>query len=166
MANETQTTVIGPDTHIKGEMTFEKSCQLLGTFEGTITAKGELQVAGGATCRAQVDAGSILVDGNIEGNTTARDKIQLNAKATITGDIVAAKLIVAEGASFSGHVSVGPEAVKNAPAAQTETESGKSQSGSTATSGGSASGAGTSGTSGGSGGSGGGKREAAAAGSK
>ncbi len=112
MADESQATVIGPDTHIKGEMTFDKSCKLLGSFEGTITAKGELQVAAGATCRAQVEADSITVDGNIEGNVTGREKIQLNAKATITGDVVAARLVVAEGASFSGHVSVGPEAVK------------------------------------------------------
>ncbi len=124
MAEETQATIIGPDTTIKGEMTFDKNCRLLGAFEGTITAKGELHVANGANCRAEVEAGSIVVDGNIEGNVTAREKIQLNAKATISGDVVAAKLIVAEGASFSGHVSVGPEAVKGGSAAA---GSGKSQ---------------------------------------
>jgi cytoskeletal protein CcmA (bactofilin family) len=112
MADESQVTIIGADTHIKGEMSFDRSCKLLGKFEGTITAKGQLHVADGASCKAQVEAGEITVDGTIEGNVTAKEKIQLNAKAQIQGDVVASKLIVAEGAAFNGHVSVGPDAVK------------------------------------------------------
>lgn len=112
MADEQQVTIIGPDTQIKGEMSFERSCRILGKFEGTITAKGQLHVAEGASCKAQVEAANIVVDGDIEGNVTANEKIQLNAKAKVNGDVVAAKLAVAEGASFSGHVSVGPNAIK------------------------------------------------------
>ena len=117
MADESQVTIIGSDTHIKGEMSFDRSCKLLGKFEGTITAKGQLHVADGASCKAQVEAGEITVDGTIEGNVTAKERIQLNAKARIQGDVVASKLIVAEGASFNGHVSVGPDAVKGGGAA-------------------------------------------------
>lgn len=112
MAEENQVTIIGPDTHIKGEMSFDRSCRLLGSFEGTINAKGQLHVADGASCKAEVEAADIVVDGTIEGNVTARERIVLNAKSRIIGDVVAAKLIVAEGASFSGHISVGPAAVK------------------------------------------------------
>jgi len=105
------TTIIGADTHITGEMRFESNARILGTFEGKIAAKGELQVADGATCKAEVDAGAIVVDGTVEGDVTARDKVQLNPKARIQGDVVAAKLIMAEGASFTGHCRVGPDAV-------------------------------------------------------
>jgi len=112
MADDNQTTIIGADTHIKGEMSFDRSCRLLGAFEGTINAKGQLHVADGASCKAEVEAGEIVVDGTIEGNVTARERIQLNGKSKLIGDVVAAKLIVAEGASFSGHVSVGPDAIK------------------------------------------------------
>ncbi len=112
MAEDNQVTIIAADTHIKGEMSFDRSCKLQGAFEGTINAKGQLHVAEGATCKAEVEAADIVVDGNIEGNVVAREKIQLNAKSKLTGDVVAAKLIVAEGASFSGHVSVGPDAIK------------------------------------------------------
>lgn len=109
-------TVIGSDTHIKGEMTFQGSARLLGTFEGRISAQGELQVAEGATCKATVEAGTVIVDGAVEGDLNARDRVQLNAKAKIQGDLVASKLVVAEGASFVGHVTVGPEAGKTAAA--------------------------------------------------
>ncbi len=108
-----QTTVIGADTHIKGEMTFQGSARILGTFEGKISAQGELQVAEGATCKATVEAATVLVDGAVEGNLTARERVQLNPKARIQGDLVAAKLVVAEGASFVGHCTVGPDAAKS-----------------------------------------------------
>lgn len=114
-----QTTVIGADTKIKGEMVFDGTARVLGQFEGTITAKGELQIAEGATCRATVDAGKLMVDGVIEGNVTARERVELTAKARVKGDVVAAKMVVAEGASFSGHCTVGPDAVKAAATART-----------------------------------------------
>jgi cytoskeletal protein CcmA (bactofilin family) len=109
-----QTTIIGADTKIKGEMSFDGSARLLGSFEGTITAKGELHVADGASCKAVIEAGKVTVDGLIEGNVTARDKIELTARARIKGDLIASKLLVAEGASFTGHVTVGPEYAKGA----------------------------------------------------
>jgi cytoskeletal protein CcmA (bactofilin family) len=107
-----QTTIIGADTHINGEMTFDGTARILGKFEGKIAAKGELFVADGASCKAAVEAGKVTVDGVVEGNVTARERVELTAKARMRGDLVAARLLVAEGASFVGHCTVGPEAVK------------------------------------------------------
>lgn len=107
-----ETTVIAADTHITGQMSFERSARIVGKFEGKVTAKGELQVAETAQCKAEVEAQNVVVDGHIEGNVTAREKVQLNSKAKITGDIVADKLVVAEGASFYGNCAVGPDSGK------------------------------------------------------
>ena len=120
MADTTnQTTIIGADTHIKGEMSFDNTAKLLGTFEGQITAKGELQVAEGAKCKASVEASRVTVDGSVEGNMIARERVSLNANAAMKGDLTAAKLVVAEGAVFVGHVKVGPEAAKGVTGVQT-----------------------------------------------
>ncbi len=113
-ADPNQMTVIGPDTHIKGDMTFSSSARILGTFEGRIAAKGELQVAESATCRAAVEAGKVQVDGTIEGNVNAKDRLELGSKAKIRGDLVTARLVVSEGASFIGHCTVGADAAKSA----------------------------------------------------
>jgi len=109
-----QTTLIASDTHITGQMSFERSARIVGKFDGKITAKGELQVADGAVCKAEVEAQTVTIDGEVQGNVVAREKVQLNAKARVSGDITAEKLVVAEGASFFGNCSVGPEAVKGA----------------------------------------------------
>ena len=113
-SNSSTTTVIGTDTIIKGEMTFDSAAKILGKFEGKLTAKGELQVGQGANCKATVDAGTIIVDGVIEGNVTARERAKLNATARVIGDITAKTLIVAEGATFTGRCHVGADAVERA----------------------------------------------------
>lgn len=112
--NKDATTVIGGDTVIKGEMSFKSSAKIVGTFEGTISGEGELNVSGNAMCKANVESAAVIVDGKVEGNLLARDKVQLNAKGVVKGDIVAGKMVMNEGASFFGQCSVGPEAVKSA----------------------------------------------------
>lgn len=104
------TTVIGPDTHIKGEMVFDSTARILGTFEGRIVAKGEVQIGEGAACKAAVEGTTVVVDGTVEGDVQARERVQLNSKARIIGDITATTLVVAEGASFHGNCRVGAEA--------------------------------------------------------
>lgn len=112
--NREHMTVIGPDTHIKGEMIFENAASVLGRFEGRIVSKGELTIGETSVCKAGIDAGRIIVDGAVEGDIVARERLELNPGATINGDIVAAKLVVAEGATFVGHCRVGEAAVKSA----------------------------------------------------
>jgi len=106
-------TIIGADTLIKGEMTFTNSARILGKFEGKITSQGRVEIGSGSECKASIEAGTIIVDGIVEGNVIAHERLELNDTAQIRGDVVAAKLIAAEGASFSGHCAVGIEAVKN-----------------------------------------------------
>jgi cytoskeletal protein CcmA (bactofilin family) len=101
------TTVIGPDTHIKGEMIFDSTARILGTFEGRIVAKGEVQIGEGAACKASVEGSNVIVDGIVEGDITARERVQLNTRARVIGDVTATTLVVAEGASFVGHCRVG-----------------------------------------------------------
>jgi cytoskeletal protein CcmA (bactofilin family) len=105
-------TVIGADTVIKGEMTVENRARILGRFEGTIQAKGQVEVADKAVCKADVEAATVQVDGLVEGNITAKDKASLNGTAKVVGDLVASKLVVSEGAAFKGHLHVGPDAIK------------------------------------------------------
>src|SRR4051812_40948073 len=110
--NQEFPTVIGPDASFKGELSFEKGLRLQGKFEGEIKTGGRLHVAKEAKMQANVEAAAIIVEGDVHGNLTASDRIELKQSARYEGDLSASKLVVDEGAVFSGHVSVGPDAVK------------------------------------------------------
>src|SRR5687767_15859224 len=115
--NQEFPTVLGPDANFKGELSFEKGMRLQGRFEGKVNTPGRLHIAKEAKMQADVDAGGITVEGEVQGNLSANDRIELKNTARYEGDLRASKLVVEEGAAFSGHVSVGPDAVKGrAPA--------------------------------------------------
>src|SRR3954463_16725372 len=105
-------TTLGPDAVFKGELSFDKGLRLHGRMEGKITTPGRLHVAKEAKMEADVEAGSIVVEGDVHGNLSANDRVELKQSARYEGDLRATKLVVDEGAVFSGHVQVGPEAVK------------------------------------------------------
>jgi cytoskeletal protein CcmA (bactofilin family) len=109
-----QMTVISADTQVRGELIVQSAALILGTVEGKVLSQGRLHIGEGAVCKSSVEGAAITVDGAVEGNVLARERLELNTTARIKGDITAAKLIVAEGASFSGNCAVGAEAVRNA----------------------------------------------------
>ena len=54
-----------------------KTSRLQGKFEGKIHTPGRLHVAKEARMAAEVDAGSVIVEGEVEGNLSASDRIEL-----------------------------------------------------------------------------------------
>jgi cytoskeletal protein CcmA (bactofilin family) len=118
MATPHTATVIGPDTHIKGEMVFDTDAHILGTFEGRITSRGQIHVGEGATCRAILEGATVVVDGTVEGNITGAKRVLLNATARVTGDITAPSMAVAEGAWIAGLCTIraGEATAATAPA--------------------------------------------------
>ena len=114
--NQDFPTILGPDASFKGELTFEKGMRLQGKFEGTINTPGRVHVSKEAKMQANVDAGAVIVEGDVHGNLSANDRIELKQSARYEGDLRASRLVVDEGAILVGHVTVGPDAVKNRPA--------------------------------------------------
>jgi cytoskeletal protein CcmA (bactofilin family) len=110
--NQEFPTILGPDARFKGELSFEKGMRVMGQFEGKISTPGRVHVAKEAKLQADVDAGGIVVEGEVQGNLSANDRIELKNTARYEGDLRATKLVVDEGAVFSGHVNVGPDTGK------------------------------------------------------
>ena len=109
MDDAEDTTVIAAQAHINGELAFDGEAKVIGIVEGKITAKGGLHVDERGICKAQIEVDNILVDGSIEGDVTAKQRVQLNSAGKIIGNVVAEKLITAEGASIVGHVKIGAD---------------------------------------------------------
>ena len=110
MADSSQefATVIGADAKFKGELEFESAAKVLGRFEGSITSKGKLHIADGCNCKATISAKEIAVEGRIDGNVEGGDRIEVKPTGIVAGDIIAARMTMAEGASIIGHCRIGP----------------------------------------------------------
>jgi len=113
-------TILGADSNFKGEMSFETAAKILGRFEGSINAKGRVNVADGSKCKAAVKAKEVSVEGHIEGNVDAGDRVELKPKGSIVGDISAARMTMADGASIDGHCRIGVNGHAGKSSANTE----------------------------------------------
>ena len=115
-------TIIGADANFKGEITFDSAAKVLGKFEGSIKAKGKVYIADGSQCKASVEAKEIAVEGRVEGNIEATDRLEVKPTGQIQGDIVAARMTMADGASLDGHVRIGANGQAGRGAARGATE--------------------------------------------
>ena len=100
------TTYIGKNLKIKGNLSGEGSMIILGSFEGKFDLKGRLKIAQGAKIKGDVRATDVYVSGNIEGEIAASERVQLDNTAKIIGGIVSPKISVLEGAMFDGEIKM------------------------------------------------------------
>lgn len=100
-------TVIGADAKFKGEMTFDKSVRIDGSFDGQIKSKGSLHIAEGAMVTANIEAANLTIEGECKGNLNISEKLHLMSTARMEGDMKTNRLEIADGAIFAGNVIVG-----------------------------------------------------------
>ncbi len=105
--SDIQETIIGSGTYFNGELDFEKSAKIVGDFEGAINGSGTLHITENAICKAEINVAQVIIDGTVEGNVTASERVELNAKGAVLGDITAPKMVISDGASLDGILSVG-----------------------------------------------------------
>ncbi len=103
------TTVIGAGIAVNGRVSGEEDLHVEGRIEGSVQLSETFYVASGGTVVAEVRARDVVVSGTLVGNVSAEDSVTLNPGGKIVGDVTAPRVILADGASFSGNVSMGGE---------------------------------------------------------
>lgn len=99
-------TIIGQGITIEGEISADDEVIVRGTVRGKITGREAVVVEPGAVVEADVSAASAVVGGRLTGNLTVVDKIDLQTGARLVGDVKAARITIADGASFKGNVDM------------------------------------------------------------
>jgi cytoskeletal protein CcmA (bactofilin family) len=90
---------------IKGDLTATEDVTIDFAFEGAIDLPGhQLTVAPGARVQAAVSAKSVAVHGSIEGHVSA-ERLELAATAVVEASVMAAKLLLHDGAQLTGPVN-------------------------------------------------------------
>jgi cytoskeletal protein CcmA (bactofilin family) len=100
-------TNIGPAIIITGELSSEENLRLDGRVKGNILLReAELTIGKSAHVEADVRGSRVLVLGTVKGNIAASDRIELGETANVDGSLSANKVVILDGARFSGRVDM------------------------------------------------------------
>ncbi|MFW5770407.1 MAG: bactofilin family protein [Spirochaetota bacterium] len=95
-------TVFGKDTEFNGDLSFDKSLQINGRFEGEIKDGDFLVIGEKSEVRANIKVKTVIVKGTVYGNVEATDKLEIHKEGKLYGNIRTSKLIIADGVVFEG----------------------------------------------------------------
>src|SRR4051812_3853450 len=78
-------TLLGKGSEFEGKLTFEGQVRIDGKFNGQIFTKDVLVIGDGAKVNAEVNAGTVIVHGQVEGNIRASGMVEVHQPARIKG---------------------------------------------------------------------------------
>jgi cytoskeletal protein CcmA (bactofilin family) len=118
---------LGPRDRLIGELHIDGDVRLSGTVQGEIHATGDVEVDDEAKVNASLAGGDINIRGSVSGPVTARKRLVVARSGSLTGDVRVARLVIQDGATFSGNVSMGPQPDGFAPAPEAPVASAASE---------------------------------------
>lgn len=115
---DSNSVTLGPNDRLVGQLYVEGDLRLGGSVEGQVEATGDVDVAQEANVKASVVGHGVSISGKVDGAVTAKDKLVVSRSGSLTGNVKVARLVIQDGARFSGNVSMGKAAVESEQAAE------------------------------------------------
>lgn len=110
---------VGRSVVFKGELISSEDMTIDGRVEGIIEVREHTVTIGPeARIHADIAAKTVIVLGHIEGSVTASDAVVLGEHAVVEGNLIAARVSVADGAVVRGRIETTVKPAK-APAKET-----------------------------------------------
>ena len=114
--SQPNTVTLGPRDRVVGLLYIEGDLRVAGTIEGEVEATGDVEIDDLAEVKASVAGQDVSIRGHVKGPVTAKKRLLLAKSGSLTGDVRVARLVIQDGASFSGNVAMGAAAVASKPA--------------------------------------------------
>jgi cytoskeletal protein CcmA (bactofilin family) len=100
--------VIGPTLVFKGELSADEDLIIEGRIEGTIAHhKMNLTVGKQGRVKADIDATSVIIEGQLVGDIRSDGIVTLAKGADVEGNIFCARIVMEDGARFKGKIDMG-----------------------------------------------------------
>jgi cytoskeletal protein CcmA (bactofilin family) len=96
------TGVLDAGSEFDGKLTFQGTLRIGGSFKGQIFTPDTLIIGEGAKVTGEIDAGIVIISGEVNANIKARHRVEVHAPAVFRGSIVTPSLQVEEGVIFEG----------------------------------------------------------------
>ena len=106
-------TRLGSSLRVKGDISGTEDLLIDGAVEGTIQLdKRKLTVGTTAKLIADINAGDVVVFGNVKGNVHATGKIEIKRGGSVNGNLTTAQILIEDGADFRGSIEINRGAEK------------------------------------------------------
>ena len=93
---------------IEGQLRGHGDLQVDGTVHGSIQLDGgRLTVGADGAVHGEISADSVYIEGAVFGDVVATDRVEILAGGSLQGDIVAERIVLADGARFRGNIDMG-----------------------------------------------------------
>jgi cytoskeletal protein CcmA (bactofilin family) len=101
-------TLIGRNTHIKGDISFTGGLRIDGSVVGNINASEDdgslLTLSEHGSIEGEVRVPNLIINGEVRGNVYASEHVELAPKARIHGNLYYRMLEMAMGSEVNGHL--------------------------------------------------------------
>jgi cytoskeletal protein CcmA (bactofilin family) len=108
-------TLLGKGSEFEGKLSFEGQVRIDGKYSGQISTKDTLVIGEGARVMAEIQAGTVIVNGQVEGNIKATVMVELHPPAKVKGSIETPALSIDKGVIFEGSCKMENLANKTSP---------------------------------------------------
>ncbi|MCS6933527.1 MAG: polymer-forming cytoskeletal protein [Chitinophagales bacterium] len=100
-------------TLVTGDVSTEGDIRIDGKVNGNVTSKSKVVLGQSGCITGDVCCQNAYIDGRIDGNLEVAELLILSSNAVVAGDIRIKKLVVQEGAVFSGRCMMGMSVTHN-----------------------------------------------------
>lgn len=102
-----QVTMVGGGTVFEGTLRASGDVRISGRLVGTLSIDGKAIVAQEGAVEGEVAATSADIAGSVQGELLIEERLMLKSTARVDGNIHAGRIVVEEGALFTGQCEIG-----------------------------------------------------------
>ncbi len=110
-----QVNIIGHGTVIEGGLKAQSDVRISGKVIGNVNVEGKTVVTPEGVVEGEVRSTHADIAGRIEGELFVQERLVLKESAVVEGNIHTAKLVIEDGAKFSGSCEMGGTPPKSGP---------------------------------------------------
>jgi cytoskeletal protein CcmA (bactofilin family) len=103
IAGQEVTTLLGRGSEFEGKLSFEGTVRIDGKLTGEIFTDDVLIIGEGADVKAEINVGSIIIEGSVQGNINAKRSVEIHTPGRVKGNIVTPSLYMEKGVLFDGN---------------------------------------------------------------
>ncbi len=129
--SQDQINLVGKGTVFEGTVRAENDVRASGQVVGTLRVEGKAMIAESGSVEGEIIATNADIAGRVQGEIEIEERLVLKSTARVDGNIQTDRLVVEEGAQFTGECEMGtPIAVNGKPSddgAATDGSAGKNE---------------------------------------